>query len=63
MKSSTYHPLHAHGLKRGRGTWVGLILGVFELDFDVLNATRLVFGTLKVALYTEAGILVFDMGG
>ena len=26
MTCTTCHPLHARGLKRGRGTWFGLIL-------------------------------------
>ena len=36
----------------------GLILGVFEPDFDVLDATLLGAGTLKLKLYTEAGTLM-----
>ena len=62
MTCSTCHPLHACGLKRGRGTLFGLISGVFEPDFDKTDMSlRWVVGTLKLTLYTEAGILVFDM--
>ena len=56
--------LHARGMKRGRGTLLGLISGDFEPDFDETHMSlRWVVGTLKLTLYTEAGILVFDMGG
>ena len=64
MTCSTCHLLHACDLKRGRGTWFGLISGVFETDFDKTDMSlRWVVGTLKLTLYTEAGFLVFDMGG
>ena len=63
MTCSTCHPLHAGRLKRGRGNWFGLISGVFEPDFAVLDATCVGAGMLKLTLYTEAGILDFDMGG
>ena len=33
MTCSTWHPLHACGLKWGRGTTFGQNLGVFEPDF------------------------------
>ena len=50
------------GSKVGSGR--GLFWGVFEPDFDETEMSlRWVFGTLKLTLYTEAGILVFDMGG
>ena len=35
---------HACGLKRGRGTWFGLILGVFEQDFDETDTLPLARG-------------------
>ena len=42
----------------------GLILGVFEPDFDETDLSlRCVVGRSKLTVYTEAGILVFDMGG
>ena len=42
----------------------GLILGVFEPDFDETDLSlRWGVGRLKLTLCTEAGILVFDMGG
>ena len=65
MTGSTCHdPLHVCGLKRGRGTWFGLISGDFEPDFDETDMSlRWVVGMLKLTLCTEAGILVFDMGG
>ena len=64
MTCSTCRPPHARGLKRGRGTLFGLISGVFEPDFDVIRRyMRREVGMLKVTLCTEAGILVFDMGG
>ena len=48
------------GSKVGSGR--GLFLGVFEQCFDETDMSiRWVVGTLKVTLYTEAGILVFDM--
>ena len=60
----TPYTLHACGLKRGRGTWFGLNLGVFEPDFDETDTSlRWGEGRLKLTLCTEAGILVFDMGG
>ena len=64
MTCSTCHPLHARGLKSGRGTWFVLNLGVFEPDFDETDKSlRWGEGRLKLTLCTEAGILVFDMGG
>ena len=36
------HPLHACGLKWGCGTLFGLIFGVLELDFDVLDCCSVV---------------------
>ena len=51
-------------LRAGKGAWhyVWSYFGVFEPDFDVLYATS---GgeMLKLTGYTEAGILVFHMGG
>ena len=42
----------------------GLNLGVFEPDFDETDKSlRWGEGRLKLTLCTEAGILVFDMGG
>ena len=50
------------GSKVGSGR--GLILGVFEPDFDETDLSlRWVVGRSKLTVYTEAGILVFDMGG
>ena len=37
-----------HVMRRGRGTMFGLILGVFEPDFDVLNATWVGGGGVNV---------------
>ena len=61
MTCSTCHSLHACGLKRGRGTLFGLILGVFEPDFDETDMLLAREGG-NMDMYTEAGILVFDMG-
>ena len=62
MTCSTCHHVHARGLKRGRGTLFGLNLGLYEPEFDETDMSlRCVVGTLKLTLYTEAGILVFDM--
>ena len=49
-----------------KGAWhfVRSDLGVFEPDFDKTDMSlRWVVETLKLTIYTEAGILVFDMGG
>ena len=49
-----------------KGAWhlVWSDLGVFEPDFDETDMSlRWVEGRLKLTLCTEAGILVFDMGG
>ena len=40
----------------------GLILGVFEPDFDETDMLLAREGG-NMDMYTEAGILVFDMGG
>ena len=53
-------------LRAEKGAWhfVWSDLGVFEPDFDKTDmSVRWVVGTLKLTIYTEAGILVFDMGG
>ena len=53
-------------LRAEKGAWHFVLsdLGVFEPDFDETDMSlRWVVGTLKLTLYTEAGILVFDMGG
>ena len=43
---------------------LGLILRVFEPDFNETDmSVRWVVRMLNLTLYTEAGILVFDMGG
>ena len=51
-------------MKRGRGTLLGLIWAFLSqtLTRPTCNSGGGV-GTLKVTIYTEAGILVFDMGG
>ena len=49
-----------------KGAWhfVWSDLGVFEPDFDETDMQlRWVVGMLKLTICTEAGILVFDMGG
>ena len=52
------------GWKGGVALGLGLISGVFKPDFDETDkSVRWVVGTLNLTLYTEAGILVFDMGG
>ena len=52
-------------LRAEKGAWhyVWSDLGVFEADFDVRRYMSGEVGMLKVTLCTEAGILVFDMGG
>ena len=37
MTCSTCHPLHACGLKRGRGTWLGLICCFFSQTLTLLS--------------------------
>ena len=50
-------------LQAERGAWhfVRSDIRVFEPDFDVIVATRVGAGAWTWTLYTEAGILVFDM--
>ena len=53
-------------LKAKKGAWHFVLsdLGVFEPDFDETDMSlRWGEGRLKLTFCTEAGILVFDMGG
>ena len=61
MTCSTCYRLHAHDVKRGRGTMFSQILGFLTRLGRDRQVTSVEAGLWTCSLYTGAGTLVLDM--